>query len=542
MRSTLNVSLNKITQDQGIYPRFNTDYVRVYLFTELMEIGEKFPPVKVVRNGDFYVLLDGNHRLEASKRLCKEKIAADVFDIPERLWRLAAARFNGKSSMPLKGDELKRVIENAWTIDKIRDTYEIAKELGCSDRYVRKVLKPIRDQERKELENKIRRMGDKGVSKKEAADKLDLSRATLYRIEKKSTNSQNETAPMFQNGTVPKRASLAPLEFPAGDRNNKREGECGEIPVSSQTENATNAILSQNGGVQLMNAGNNGDGFNSETLPQQPDNEKMKAENIAVEAEPETAGNSVDEDTDEPFPEGALEDPDYPNCIDWEPGQKETHRAFDMIYENWSIDRIVRKLDVSEKWVRNTALALLAIYHYGREKYTVEEIAEKFKMDRVRVEYIVWLNTHFTALPPDRKTLAIWLDKYSPNYQDSEYLELMRREKIYLKCAEEGEKPPWEYQEGMPEPFSEVPREIADKFYNTVDFVSQVAELVSLGLFQEESVEKDLLSKFNLLLIAMNKLRDNMQNKDYSTRCSEDAMRLKAYNYIHKGDYREAIA
>ena len=148
MRSTLNVSLNKITQDQGIYPRFNTDYVRVYLFTELMELGEKFPPVKVVKNGDFYVLLDGNHRLEARKRLCKEKIAADVFDIPERLWRLAAARFNGKSSMPLKGDELKRVIENAWEIDGIRDTYEIAHELGCTDRYVRKVLKPIRDKER----------------------------------------------------------------------------------------------------------------------------------------------------------------------------------------------------------------------------------------------------------------------------------------------------------------------------------------------------------------------------------------------------------
>ena len=526
MRSTLNVSLNKITQDQGIYPRFNTDYVRVYLFTELMELGEKFPPVKVVKNGDFYVLLDGNHRLEARKRLCKEKIAADVFDIPERLWRLAAARFNGKSSMPLKGDELKRVIENAWEIDGIRDTYEIAHELGCTDRYVRKVLKPIRDKERQEIEKKIRKMRDKGVSQKKVAEKLGIPRRTLGCMENKAGDGENGTVPFSppQNNSI-----VNDIHYMEGEN---------EIGIFRGTSDSP----VDGGCAQSLNAGNNGDGSNGEPLPQKPDNENMKAENIAVEAEPEMAGNHVDEDADEPFPEGALEDPDYPNCIDWKPGQKETHRAFDMIYENWSIGRIVRKLDVSEKWVRNTALALLTIYHYGREKYTVDEIAEKVKMDRVRLEYIVWLNTHFTALPPDRKTLAIWLDKYAPDYQDFEYLELMRREKIYLKCVEEGKKPPWGYQEEMPEPFSEVPREISDKFYNAVDFVSQVAELVSLGLFQEESVEKDLLSKFNLLLIAMNKLRDNMQNKDYFTRCSEDAMRLKAYNYIHKGDYREAIA
>ena len=92
----------------------------------------------------------------------------------------------------------------------------------------------------------------------------------------------------------------------------------------------------------------------------------------------------------------------------------------------------------------------------------------------------------------------------------------------------------------MPKPFVEIPRDIGDKFYNAADSVNAIAKLVSLGLFQEEKVEKDLLGKFNVLCVAMNNLRDAMQQKEYLTRYDEDDMKLRAYNYIHQPDKNTA--
>jgi len=88
--------------------------------------------------------------------------------------------------------------------------------------------------------------------------------------------------------------------------------------------------------------------------------------------------------------------------------------------------------------------------------------------------------------------------------------------------------------------FVEISRDIADKFYNAADSVNAIAKLVSLGLFQEEKVEKDLLGKFNVLGVAMNNLRDAMKEKEYLTRYNEDDMKLRAYNYIHQSDKNTA--
>ena len=88
--------------------------------------------------------------------------------------------------------------------------------------------------------------------------------------------------------------------------------------------------------------------------------------------------------------------------------------------------------------------------------------------------------------------------------------------------------------------FVEISRDIADKFYNAADSVNAIAKLVSLGLFQEEKVEKDLLGKFNVLGVAMNNLRDAMKEKEYLTRYNEDDMKLRAYKYIHQSDKNTA--
>jgi len=166
-------------------------------------------------------------------------------------------------------------------------------------------------------------------------------------------------------------------------------------------------------------------------------------------------------------------------------GWKKTHRALDLIGVRWNVDEIAQRIDVSPVWVRNTAVALLYIYHYGRNKSTAGEIAEEYGIEEVRVEYLLWINVHFTALPPTREVLLLWLQDYPPRNQSPKFQALVRREQIYEKCKKEGRKPPWEYQENMPRPFVAIPRDIADKFYNPADSVNEIAGLVSLGLFQE---------------------------------------------------------
>jgi len=543
MRSTINVSLNKISQNQGIYPRFSTDYERVKLFIELAEIGEKFPPVKIVKNGDFYVLLDGNHRVEAWKKLGKEKIPADVFNVPERLWRLSAARFNNKSSMPLKGEELKKVIENAWTIDNIHDTYEIARELGCSDRYVRKVLQPIRERERKKKEDQVRKMRERGFSKKETAHKLELSRATLYRIEK--------TKKMSQNGTVPKWASHAPLEFAEGKDENKTVDNSVDNSSGMEKRNKNAKEMAGYGTVPFpathapLEFAEGEDENKTVDNPVDKVQELSTAQKLTDEAVSPIDTLSMDisdnihginekneqEAGEEPFPDSALDDPDYPDWVDWKPGMRETQRALDMIRDGWSIERISKRLDVSPVWVRNTALAMLFVQHYGYREYSKEEIVEKFRIDENRVEYIIWLQMYFRGIAPDRRTLALWLQTYPPPYQDPRFLELLRREQIYQKCKEEGKKCPWEYQEDMPRPFTEFPVDISDKFFQVSDFINGIADLASLGLFQEEKVEKELLNRMNLLYIGLNNIKDILRQKNYLN--PDEALKLEAYNYIH---------
>ena len=115
-----------------------------------------------------------------------------------------------------------------------------------------------------------------------------------------------------------------------------------------------------------------------------------------------------------------------------------------------------------------------------------------------------------------------------------ELLNLLRREQIYQKCKEEGKKPPWEYQEEMPRPFTEFSVDISDQFFKVADFVNNIADLASLGLFQEEKVEKELLNRMNLLYVALNDIKDILQQKDYLH--PDEGLKLEAYNYIHKNE------
>ena len=83
----------------------------------------------------------------------------------------------------------------------------------------------------------------------------------------------------------------------------------------------------------------------------------------------------------------------------------------------------------------------------------------------------------------------------------------------------------------MPRPFTEFPVDISDKFFQVSDFINGIADLASLGLFQEEKVEKELLNRMNLLYIGLNNIKDILRQKNYLN--PDEGLKLEAYNYIH---------
>lgn len=192
------IHINKIEIVCKYYPRVEPDESRIKEFTEAMEYGEHFPPIKVVKVNDGYILLDGLHRLKARLLRGEEKIEADILSIAEEYWLLAAARFNSKSSKPLTSGELKEVIITTWQ-SGLRDTKKIGEEMGCTPRYVEKIVKPLRDKECRKREEKILELHDMGLSQRDIAAKTG---APLSRVNKTIKSSEiNENSIVFSKRT-----------------------------------------------------------------------------------------------------------------------------------------------------------------------------------------------------------------------------------------------------------------------------------------------------------------------------------------------------
>jgi len=118
-----------------IYPRSLVDRERVTLFAELMTYGQVFPPLRVTKNGDGYILLDGKHRLDALKAIGKTTAAIEVVRAEDkRTWKLRYAYFNREGSEPLSKKDLKRNIQSA--LQRGTTIKEIAQFLGYPTNFI----------------------------------------------------------------------------------------------------------------------------------------------------------------------------------------------------------------------------------------------------------------------------------------------------------------------------------------------------------------------------------------------------------------------
>jgi len=68
-KTTRLLHVDKIIVDEGIYPRNKWSWQTAYSYESAMRMGAKFPMIVVALLNKKYYLVDGRHRLEATKRI-----------------------------------------------------------------------------------------------------------------------------------------------------------------------------------------------------------------------------------------------------------------------------------------------------------------------------------------------------------------------------------------------------------------------------------------------------------------------------------------
>lgn len=74
------LSTDELVYDEKLYPRINEDWVTIARYKNAMKSGAEFPPIIVVKrkNDNKYVVIDGRHRIEATRGLKEKHIQAEV--------------------------------------------------------------------------------------------------------------------------------------------------------------------------------------------------------------------------------------------------------------------------------------------------------------------------------------------------------------------------------------------------------------------------------------------------------------------------------
>lgn len=72
------LALDQITIDYDLYPRTRLDWIASYNYSQKMLAGEIFPPITVAFLDGKYILIDGAHRIEATKTRKQTAISANV--------------------------------------------------------------------------------------------------------------------------------------------------------------------------------------------------------------------------------------------------------------------------------------------------------------------------------------------------------------------------------------------------------------------------------------------------------------------------------
>jgi ParB-like nuclease domain. len=174
------VEVSKIEVIQGLLPRVETHTVedKVEEYKEAMALGSEFPPITVWQKGNEYWLIDGMHRLMATKRLGRETIKAEIVELKDMLEAKVLAITKNKHGLPLTKEE-KRLLCQSLYMDGV-EISELIKIFNVSERTIYNWTSGLKRREKpEEMKEKAKELKEQGHSLREIARQLDVHPETV---------------------------------------------------------------------------------------------------------------------------------------------------------------------------------------------------------------------------------------------------------------------------------------------------------------------------------------------------------------------------
>jgi len=179
------IAVSKIEVIQGLLPRVETHTVedKVEEYKEAMSLGSEFPPITVWLKNNEYWLIDGMHRLLASKRLGKETIKAEVLELKDMLEAKVVAITKNRHGLPLTKQEKKILCQNLY-MEGV-EISELMRIFGVSERTVYNWTSGLKRKAKPEdIRGKALEMRRQGYTQEQVAKELGVDQGTISRWEK----------------------------------------------------------------------------------------------------------------------------------------------------------------------------------------------------------------------------------------------------------------------------------------------------------------------------------------------------------------------
>ncbi|PIP41054.1 MAG: hypothetical protein COX19_04405 [Desulfobacterales bacterium CG23_combo_of_CG06-09_8_20_14_all_51_8] len=540
-RKSTKILIKKIVTDQRYYPRFEVDQERVKEFVEAMEYGEHFSPIKVVRDPKtgLYILLDGKHRLEGYILRGEVEILADILFIPEEHWLMASARFNSKSSKPLTANETKKIIIFTWNTG-IKDTDEIAREMGCTVRYVEMVIKPVRDEERLKRKEVISELNEQGMSQREIASKLCLSVGYINKALKlNDDDSGKETLqnPKREFSEIPGESSDAGqvftkrsnfvLETPCENNNiseldhsteKSDQNLTAEAPITSperelETPAVTDEVFTKRSDFVLRTPDENYNISELETKPQKstPDSPKIHPETS------KPAGSTPGNDSQNKKPGLPQKTSPYPTYIDQidfyhELSTQGQHaiRAMELA-KKYKVDivDIAKEIDEPLLWTKKVLVAAIALSLMNGDKLNdASSVETMIGIDLDIARAIQAMLPFHTMLCPVAPEMEQWIKDNLSSQDLDMILELVDVDKKDLPYLLKGEAPPPPKKNC----FEELPTDYREQLQAYIAVLREIRDHVKNKMFNEDSA-KQLMVHLNKNVTVINEIVDGLREE-----------------------------
>ena len=218
------VSIVDLKLNEGLFIRSSLNEDAVQRYVELFQSGKE-KAIKIQR--ETFVVVDGWHRVEAAKRLNREKILADVLNIEDRELRTLAFRYNKGHGVPLSIEERNELInklyfEDAKTQQQIADLMELTQQAISEIINNTKSGNANNDVEnadkRRELTNKdqtvITRLALSGEKQEDIAKKFKVSQGRISQVWSQARDEVHKlyTEERLLKKEVAEKVELAPDE------------------------------------------------------------------------------------------------------------------------------------------------------------------------------------------------------------------------------------------------------------------------------------------------------------------------------------------